>query len=160
MELHRNSGSFLKSFDYFLFNETPIKISRRIHSILAWVKWGIYTLFLFTNRYNSLLASFCTWSQFVHWWTPSPKAKYMHHRATRTCTYTWVKNSSHDIYTLYKVKLPLIQEEWEWQGGAKILVRRRHLYHWLTVRGKTRKIDWITLNQVCKVCLILETHRS
>ena len=38
VELHRDSGLFLQNFGYFqdsLFNETPLKISRRTHSILA-----------------------------------------------------------------------------------------------------------------------------
>ena len=41
VELHRDSGLFLQSFSYFqegLFNETPLNISRRTHSIQAWVK--------------------------------------------------------------------------------------------------------------------------
>ena len=39
MELHRDRGLFLQNFGYFkegLFNETPLKISGRTHSILAW----------------------------------------------------------------------------------------------------------------------------
>ena len=38
VKLHRDSGLFLQSFGYFqegLFNETPLKISRSAHSILA-----------------------------------------------------------------------------------------------------------------------------
>ena len=57
VELHRDSGLFLQSFGNFLeLNETPIKISGRTHSILAYLmlKYGVFESSLYYRQWSEL----------------------------------------------------------------------------------------------------------